>query len=1560
MPDLTTQLPSTPPPSADLGVLAARLPTVIATPLAEYLEEPHPVLVLWHLCDLVELSLRFLVIAGLAEHEGRLPEALARALEQYIERPTLGGWRVMANTVAKAQPAQSLLPELPSTVNALDMLIGRPDDTPERGLLALRNRLAHGGGLRKEAARLLASAWQPKLAAALPALGWLVDTKLVAVGAEGGAVLLVGLEAQPITLTEAALPSATTPGSALWLVRGNRALGLWPLGCYNGTAGFEQVQVYMRRDEVRLLYTVLGGEVALGESAPEAVALFLRLFRLDADLDTPRGLVVRGFESSLRQEAARRIGRETEFAQLREAARSSAHRVVWVTGPAGIGKSNLMACLAEELLDDPPARTLVLPYRFRASDDRCSRDTFLRFAIERLTAWSRVDAAGTTPAMAHLSPFDQLRSLIARVREGDGVLFVLDGLDEIAERDRRFAADVLLALVRDGARAICAGRPEHGLAETFARAGSYEPFASGMPRMTSNDVRAMLLIYIDRLRTRLVKRDREAMEGVRNPFVERVVQLSEGLPLYVGYVVRDLASGRLAPESESQLPADLHAYHAELLRRCVVGDLHAVMTPLVALLALAREPLTSVTIAALLVRRGVLATANVSLVERALAAVATMVRRTPGPDDRGGFVLYHHSLRIHILASDQMTETVAVTRHSLAAAALHPAGDAAEVYLHRCGVAHLVDEGRHAEALTLLTDFDGVMTRFERLGSGRDAADGWYADWGRVRSCHRLEGEAVAWWDFARANRHHFQKEGWSAEKVLFQAAMDHADDSPVTRAAERFAAASRCNWLWLRQVNRLKEYQPSPTLVVLAGHRDSVRGATQLEDGRILSWANATVARDGTLRLWGGATGESLAVLEGHKYGANGALALPEGRILSWSRAEPTIRLWDGTSGAPLAPLSGHVANVRGAMLLQGERILSWCARTLRVWNCGTGEPQTVLSGHTSDINGVAVLSDGRFLSWSAGCAQGEGDGELPTLKVWDSTTGIPVMNLVGHEGPIATATEISGGRILSWSHDRTLRTWDTTTGTPLVVFAGHADRVIGAVVSAPERILSWSADKTLRLWDATTGACVAVLEGHRFAIKGALLLPDGDVLSWCTDRVLRLWNGSTGSPIRVLEGHEDVVRGATTLANGLLLTWSDDETLRLWDGTSGDALAVFAGHALAVIGASELTDGRLLSWSDDHTLRLWDGEARVPRRVVIDGHADLVWSTRVLSGGNVLSWSVDGTLCLWDGVDGKRLATLIGHVDPVNGAMALGEDRILSWAQEGIRIWNQLTGSCIAVLAAHLGTDGAALLRDGRILSWSRDRTLRLWDIETGQLLAVLEGHSGAVVGALELETGDLLSWSDDHTLRLWDGRTAGLLEVLAGHPGPIQGAIEVADVRILSWSKDECLRLWDGRTGARLAVLEGHTSLPRGAVGLPDGRLLSWSHDQTVRLWDRAGAPLTTCHHPGWIRGAKPLPDGRFVSWSAEEVRVWDGVTDTPLGNFRRDHPRDMLVLAAEVGGSAVEILRQTVEALALDPCSTDDLGGVGLASSTSGRFIRIHQLMFGPRRIDWPELPAILCR
>jgi len=1456
------------PNRVDLHDLAKRLPTVLAMPIADFLEETNPVVGLWHICEIAELSLRMLVLIGIAEHDKRLPAALVRELGDRIERPTMGSWFGMAQALSTHIPSDALAPELKESVEKLAAILGTQSSPPESGCLSLRNLLAHGGGMRRTTAEKYLTVWSPRVAKIVECLSWLFDCQIVGRDQQGQLRVLRGPDPQGEIAGEDVVRTMPTPaggGDALWLVRGSRALLLWPLGRYAAPGADAQsaeaaaerfAQIYIRRGEVRLQYLNVGGDDAVSDSDSSALDSFLALFKVEEQPATVFEYSVRGFETAFRKEANRLIGREQELAALRDASKQMRGGLLWLGGVAGMGKSCLIAAAAVELLDTPPAGTLVLAYRFRTSDDRCFREAFIRFAVERLEPWDGLgprekELPETTRAI------DRLKECLARVKDGRRVLFMVDGLDEITERDAQFAQEVVLTLAAEKVGFICVGRPERGIAEAFRKAGAIEPFPGGLPPMSQADVRAMLVTRTEgQLRKRLVKRDKETGDSVTNPFIERVSRLSEGLPLYINYVVGDILSGKIAPEAERQLPAGLHAYHEELLRRCAIGDLQAIVTPMVATLSVAYEPLTAGELAALLVRRGVMRDSDVALVGRALVALASMIRRVSNAKGEEGYTLYHASLREHVLQSEGMRHTVGTTRAAMAEAAQKSAGDLAEKYLYRCGIRHLLDAGQKDDSLRILTDFDYVMARLQKLGGGRDAVAGYYRDWDAARDGTILVGDAEVWWDFVQSNRHLLMRANadWPVYKILLQLAVEYADDSPITKQVEIWLEEGRCVWLWLRNPQRVPHAAPDPCLAVFEGHTSgwftAIKGALVLQDGDILSWSS-----DKTLRVWDAATGVCQSVLAGHTDAVQGGLGLSNGDVLSWS-SDKTLRVWDTMNeGACRTVLEGHMSYVTGALVLLNGEILSWSGdKTLRIWHAATGRCRAVLEGHTDAVWGALELPDDSVLSWAADKG----------IRVWDAATGKCRAVLEGHTSYVSGTLVLPDGGILSWSGDKTLRVWDAATGTCRSVLEGHTGPIEGALLLPDGSILSWSRDQTLRIWNVATGECRLVFIGHTSFVGGALVLPDGGILSWSGDKTLRVWDVATGVCRTVLQGHAHIVSGAQILLDGNVLSWSASyNTLFVWNLMTGTCRATLIGHTGEICGALVLPDGGVLTWSADQTLRLWDSKT-VACREILEGHtksADVL----VLPDGSVVSWA-DKTLRLWDAATGKCRAVLEGHMERIKGVLTMPDGGILSWSNDKtIRVWDPATGTCRTVLEGHTnGVWGALMLPDGGVLSWSSDKTLRVWDATTGKCHAVLEGHSDAVWGALVLPDGGVLSWSSkEKTLWVWNVKTGACRVVLEGHTKTVSGAKVLKNGDIISWSGSKSYRVWNTATGTCQTVeRRGLFFLPSPSVSTPAGWAFMsvWN---AVLLSQTIGSFRAVWQAPCACTGCAVFPDGTVLT-------------------------------------------------------------------------------------------------
>jgi WD40 repeat protein len=1527
--------PATPPPAWPGGLDPAVLPPWLAHPWAALCAESHPRVRLHWLVDTAELVVRWTTAVALAEvthaHAGALPASVTAAIAEHIERPTLGRWLLVLRSLCEAAP------EKPAVTDGLfDFAAGAlparfrtegQGGTVEDSLLVLRNHVAHGGGVGRARAAALVDAHLPTLIRLLAATRDALGPSVV----EADGRVLQG---------PSNAGGALRSDAGAHLVRGGVALPLEPL-VYHGPVcqvgpdgqllvrtGGAAAQLYARGGPDRLTYTPLGREESHADRLD--VTAFRALFRLDAPRAPSSAGQDGGFiwDDGLREArvvAEDLVGRQSELATAKAWLKSvdphdsAGVRIGWISGGPGVGKSILMARLAADY-ENPKHRGLFV-HRFRGGDARNSRRAFLRLLQAALCAWEPLhDALGGNAndpdtalegraleedVRARLEALSGLAAPHPRAPRPSFWVFV-DGLDEIAASDPGLPA-LLKQLALPGTVWLLAGRPDHGLDEAFADPSCVAVHPGGLPPMHAEDIRAMLVEGLGPMRYALFTRDADVDDGASNAFVDAVVGRARGLPLYVRLLIEDLRAGHLRVLDEDRLPDGLTAYYDSLVERLGVSTAKADLTAVVALLSQASEPIDAAGLAWLLAGRPERFARFQPRVEAALRVGAALLRRAPGADTADGWTLYHHSFREYVATSRGLADSVHDWRERLVESAgewaslTDPALAPLRNHLFRRGTAYALAWDRQrgsAAARARLTDFSYLQARTAALPAheATDLADEYRA----VLAAPDADGDLKMWEAFVR-ERVHLLRRGnvrWPTNRILLQLAVEHADDSPVTQAAQRWLEGGVCDWLWLRRANRPARARIGACLKVFEGHRSQVWGARALPDGRILSWS-----LDGSVRVWDPSSGAALASMDEHEKSVEGATLLPDGRFLSWS-FDGTLRLWDGSSGAPLVTLAGHTEAVVGARVLADGRILSWARdSTLRLWDGSTGAPVATFEGHSFWVAATEILCDGRILSWAGGdLACGD-----HVLRIWDPASGGATVQLTGHEGSVIGARCLRDGRILSWSSDCTIRLWDGSTGALLATRDWHQGMVAGAIVLSDGRIVSSCYDGHVRLWDGESGALLSELTTHPGGAMGAAVLPDGRILSWCDDlegdSQPRLSDGRSGALLTTLEGHTGDVEGASAISDGRILSWSSDGTLRVWDGASGAPVGVLEGHTSSVDGAMELSDGRILSWSSDGTLRLWDvsGEGFTSRP---DRPRSRIRHTTLIESDRALSWSEDGPR-LWDLADGSVVATLEPCADALaipaeyteDGETRLQDGRILTWTEgdRALRLWDGTTGAPIAVLEGHTQeVSGALVTPEGRVLSWSKDGTMRLWDGRSGAPLAVMEGHTGALeLSALALSDGRILSWSyepdADHQRRhVWDAASGALLTTLREEVS-FTHALGLPDGRILTWRTlpllDGCLHLWDGATGALLATLEGHRFAVSGALKIRGGRILSWSLDRTLRIWDDAtGAPLATMEVAGTVLGAAVLPFGRILTWGDSGLEVWDGTTGASLGSVR----------------------------------------------------------------------------
>lgn len=1557
------------------GIEPNTLPTYLAVPLASLLAEPHPRLRLHWLIDCAEIAVRWSVAVVLAQvlqadpgtGTSRLPETIAARIREHIERPTLGRWLHILAALSAARPTGSILApavfELHEQVFTPLFLRETQGGTLETSFLILRNRLAHGAGVGAVLARTLLGAHEPRIIALLNAVAQATAGIQVIAICGDHTERLAGPHPEPIPRPALLHDCADGP----WLVGETNALPLLPL------AGFEPVcridgqgrlieksagpviQLYQRAESERLTYEPFGSDE--GESLSFRLDEFRALFRLNNAPDLSiRQVGEPDWTFFLRQARIIQedmVGRAAERGVLkawlkeRDPRQPEVTRIGLVLGGPGVGKSLLMARLAADLSNAKPEHLGLYYYQFHAGDAGNSPHAFLSGLLAALSAWLQLidpTIGRQTMVGTDQNILDAVRRQLAKVEafpppnpeaRRPRFLVMADGLDELLPVDPLFPQQ-MQSLALPGTIWLLASRPEPTVVASFTGHGCASIFPDGFPPMSATDIRAMLYEGLSNIRHALIGRDQDTADadGVRNPFVDRVVACADGLPLYVHLLLDDLRHGQLTVWDEHRLPRGLVAYYDELMNRIGLSDLRRDLPLLVACLARAEEPMDLDSIALLLADVPTEAPRYHDRVRNATRAGEALLRRVPIDHDATGLTLYHQSFRDYVggrAASDLEPATPP-------AAALRGTVRDAEVKLCRLALGwaelphghlrnHLLRWGvryemcwQRAEGLETarkrLTDFSFLQafTMALPVSAIRDLVNDYETLLGHLND-GPLRQEFRLWEAFFRENEHILRRgdERWPTHKILLQLAVEHGDDSPVTQAAEAWLAAGQCDWVWLRNPRRARHAIPSPRLRTLEGHSDQVKGALELPNGRILSWSD-----DQTLRLWDGHHAAQIAIPDHQDDEIMGFGSFPDGRIMCWSTYH--LYIWDGQNGDLLFVLNAkHSDGIDGgAQSLPDGHILSWSLDgTICLWDSNNHNMHPFLCDHHAVIDGLIPLLDGTFLFWS----------DDLSLYTWDKHSESPSACFTGHTQYIRGALELSDGRILSWSEDHTLRLWDRQTAKQLAVLTGHTDWVTGAISLSDGRILSWSDDHSLRLWDGQTGNPLALLTGHSYGVNGALILPDGRILSWSDDHSLRLWDGQSGLPLAILTGHSKSVESVLILPEMRILSRSYNGTLLLWDSLSGSLLTTLSERTGAVDGTLLLRNGHLLTWAGKK-LEIWDlpsleqvlsedrdnpqSNGRMPIRdehytagpksessPIEDEesdpahwHIESVEGSKVLSDDRILAWLADGTLMLRNGRTGEMVTTLIGHSDRIGGVLPLPEERILTWSDDGtLRLWDIRNGSLLMTLFGHSDpVKGTRLLPDGRFISWT-DNTLRLWDGRHYTLLATLSGPTDSIQSVLPLPEGRLLLRSANGS-QLYLGEQ----EAAEHENHPPQTAKTEADSQLsgntpLTWLQGDCIPLrepFDQVTGRELVrhCQRSHKRSVLGAMQLPDGKILGWYRGGKLHLWDgQSGVHLASLvGHTKQVEGAMCLPDGRILSWSADcTLRLWHWQKVPPLATL-----------------------------------------------------------------------------
>jgi len=1050
------------------------------------------------------------------------------------------------------------------------------------------------------------------------------------------------------------------------------------------------------------------------------------------------------YADDLARHRSRFTGRDWLKAEV-EGWLASTKRVLWITGDAGVGKSAIAAWLCDH-------RPEITAYHFCHFDNTDRVDvrkalfslayqlsTQLPIYQDRLNA-SPLDKTAVEPNVRAI--FDRLfvNLLIDAVPLSDKPrVLLIDALDEATRNGRNELASLIggeFDRLPSWLRLIVTSRPYEQ--EINSELQALDPWKLDAGREENlRDIRT----YLHReLRTFIGN-------GVpSDEVVDRIVDKSEGLFLYVTLVRDELEKGRLSLERLEEFPRGLGAVYLQWFHRYFpdIATYEADCRPALEAICAAREPLprkyleevmrwSAYKMDSLAERLGSLfpfvgADERVRPVHRSLRDWLTD-RKRPG------------AFRVDVQGGEQRLADFALHQYRSGVGSMSDYS-----VLH--APSHFAACQREASLKELLFDYDWLAARLRQsdaFGLSTDFNFGEPSESKRkVQHALVLSSQALS------ADRHQLGSQ-------LIGRLLD--DEDPQIRhlliRAERSSSIP-----WLCPLHRSLTAPLGWLQVRLFGHEEGVEDLVVTQDGtRLISGA-----RDGTIRIWDLVGNEPCRILKGHTEGISALALEPASGYVVSASWDHTLRVWDLDSGQTVQTLRGHTECVLALNILPttGQVVSSGPDGTIRIWDVRTGAEVRRFSNFSMSVFDLAITPDEKYVL----CV-----GYDEAVKIVDLQSGSLVRRLVGHaDGAAGHAIAVSddGHYAMSASHDKTLKIWDLGTCEEVRTLTGHTGGVKSVLLFPGGRLaLSGAHDGTVRMWDLQTGENTCVFYGHEHSVNVVTASPTGaQAFSGSEDGSVVVWNLNKGSSLpsrisggvasmaiskdrrqvlignfwgelhfldvqdpsrsKVLTGHEKDVQVAATSDGRWAVSSGQENTLRIWNLEQLTQVLCFP-TAIDSSGRVAISDdGRRAAYADKDNLITWDlttgNELRRTHREEIKG---LFAAISITSDGRFVIVPSKAAVNFHDAATHEVVRSLTDCREVREFALSLNDRLIAVPGYNDIRLWDLTKPGPPAMLIGQKGLRHYVdITSDGRIaVTAGSDRLVRVWSVEHRNIIASFE---------------------------------------------------------------------------------------------------------------------------------------------------------------------------------------------------------------------------------------------
>jgi WD40 repeat protein len=277
-------------------------------------------------------------------------------------------------------------------------------------------------------------------------------------------------------------------------------------------------------------------------------------------------------------------------------------------------------------------------------------------------------------------------------------------------------------------------------------------------------------------------------------------------------------------------------------------------------------------------------------------------------------------------------------------------------------------------------------------------------------------------------------------------------------------------------------------------------------------------------------------------------------------------IEVLNVNTNSSIKCLKGHTKGILWVTLDGKDKLLSASLdSTIKLWNLNTNECLQTFYGHTKTVNCVKILlgpinKERQFVSCS----------DDKTLKIWPLTSinsslspGVCLFTLHGHTDWINCVDQLSNGRLVSASEDRSVRVWDLNKRLCVQTLLGHQNWILSMRVLREfndddiDLFATSSVDKTIKIWNEEK--CLQTLRDHTGPVYDLEVLitqtNEKQLISCSFDKTIRIWIFPNFTCVGVINYPVACLR--VNKHNGQLICSSYfDKSIRVWDMSKGECV--------------------------------------------------------------------------------------------------------------------------------------------------------------------------------------------------------------------------------------------------------------------------------------------------------------------------------------------------------------------------------------------------------------------